>query len=365
MRILHLGFEDHRRPGSGGGSGRNHEVNRRLAQNHDVTVVVAAYPGCMDRVEEGVRYRHVGVGGSYTPSVLSYFACLPWVVKNASRKRLCDLIVEEFAPPFASLGIAAWSSLPTCANVQWFFTAEKAREYRLPSWTLETVERWGVRRHAHIVAVSNDLADQIRTINRRANIEVIGSGVAPPDLGAPISPIPRSSIFLGRLDIEHKGLDLLLKALAVLPSGATDLTIAGEGRGRREIEEQVRRLNLGDRVRLVGDVRGEDKWRLLAEAQLVVMPSRRETFGLSALEAMAMGRPVLAFDIPCLRNVVTSERGELVEPFRIEAFANAWDRLLNDPDKCERLGQAGLKFARSQTWDDMAQRQGAFYERCV
>jgi len=365
MRILHLGFEDHHRPGAGGGSGRNQEVNRRLAKNHDVTVVVAAYPGCLDRVEEGVQYRHVGVGGPYTPSLLSYFACLPWVVAKASRKRSYDLIVEEFAPPCSSLGIAAWTSLPTCANVQWFFAAEKAREYRLPGWTMETVERWGARRYTHIIALSNDLADQIRTISPRAEIEVNGMGVAPPNLGAPIAPIPRSSVFLGRLDIEHKGLDLLLEALAVLPSGSADLTIAGEGRGRPQIEEQVKRLNLGDQVHLVGDVRGDDKWRLLAGAQLVVMPSRRETFGLSALEAMAVGRPVLAFDIPCLRSVVTSERGELVEPFQIGAFADAWARLLNEPDECERLGQAGSKFALGQSWDDIAQRQGAFYERCV
>jgi glycosyltransferase involved in cell wall biosynthesis len=287
------------------------------------------------------------------------------VVAKANRKRSYDLIVEEFAPPCSSLGIDAWSNLPTCANVQWLFAAEKAREYRLPGWTLETVERWSVRRYAHITAVSNDLADQIRTINPRADIEVNGLGVAPPDLGAPISPISRSSVFLGRLDIAHKGLDLLLEALAVLPSGFTDLTIVGEGRGRTRIEQQVKRMNIGDQVHLVGDVRGDDKWRLLAGAQLVVMSSRRETFGLSALEAMAVGRPVLAFDIPCLRNVVTSERGVLVEPFKIEAFADAWARLLNEPDECERLGQAGLRFARDQSWDNIAQRQEAFYERCV
>jgi glycosyltransferase involved in cell wall biosynthesis len=230
---------------------------------------------------------------------------------------------------------------------------------------MQTVERWGTRRYTHIIALSNDLASQLRTVNPRAEIEVNGMGVAPPNLAAPVSPVPRSSVFLGRLDIEHKGLDLLLEALAVLPRGSTELIVIGDGRGRQQMEEQIRRLGLGDCVHLVGDVRGDAKWRMLAEAQLVVMPSRRETFGLSALEALAVGRPVLAFDIPCLRSVVTSERGVLVEPFEIRAFAESWARLLDDPDECDLLGEAGAEFGRNQSWDDVALRQEAFYTRCV
>jgi glycogen synthase len=365
MKILHLGFEDHRRPGAGGGSGRNQEVNRRLATHHEVTVVTAAYPGCSSRMEEGVRYRHVGVGGGYAPSLLSYFAALPMVVARARRERSCDLIVEEYAPPSSTLGVAAWSGMPTCANVQWFFAAAKAREYRLPGWTMEAMQRWGTRRHTHVVALSHDLATQIQAVNPQAEIIVNGMGVAVPDLGPAVSPVPGSSVFLGRLDVDHKGIDLLLEALAIMPADATELTLVGEGRGRRQVEEQIRRLELGDRVHLAGDVRGVSKWRMLAGAQVVVMPSRWETFGLSALEALAVGRPVMAFDIPCLRDVVTNQRGVLVKPFDVREFAESWGRLLNEPDRCNALGASGARFARSQSWDDVAQRQEAFYAHCV
>ena len=341
MRILHLGFEDHRRPGAGGGSGRNHEVNRRLGVNHEITVIVAAYPGCSDRVEDGVHYRHVGLGGGYTQSLLSYFASLPMLVNSASKSRSHDLIVEEFAPPFSSLGVAAWTKLPTCANVQWYFAADKAREYRLPGFTMEAIERWGTRRYSHIVALSDDLASQLRAVSPNAKITVNGMGVSCPSFVKPTSVTPLSSLFLGRLDTNHKGIDLLIESLAMLPRGATRLTIAGEGRGRQGVEEQVRRLGLEEVVHFTGEVKGEEKWRLLAEAQVVVMPSRRETYGLTALEALATARPVLAFDIPCLRTVVTSERGVLVEPFDVRAFAESWARLLEDPIECDRLGVAG------------------------
>lgn len=361
MRILHLAFEDHLRPGSGGGSSRNREVNRRLAADHEVTVVAAAFPGCESRVEHGVRYRHVGRGGSYVPSLLSYFAALPGVVSRARKADGADLVVEEFAPPASTMGVAAWSGLPTCANVQWFFARDKAREYRLPPWSLGAVERWGTRRYHHVVAVSEDLATQIRGINPHAQVTVNPMGVSVPDLRAPTPVVPRSSLFLGRLDVDHKGLDLLLDALALLPPKATTLTLAGDGRGRDRVEEQIRRLGLGDRVRLVGNVSGDDKWRLVARSQVVVMPSRRETFGLSALEALAVRRPVLAFDIPCLRGVVAAQGGTLVRPFDVPAFAASWASLLDDPARCDRLGSNGSAAARSHTWDDVAACQAAAY----
>lgn len=362
MRILHLGFEDHRRPGAGGGSYRNYEINRRLARKHKITVITAAYPGCVDRDEEGVHYRHVGYPGSFRAALLTYFAALPAVVRSARRTSRVDLIVEEFAPPVSTIGVAGWSGLPTCANVQWLFAADKAREYGLPPWTMDRIERWGVRHHRSFVVLTGDLRDQILALNSTANVIVNGMGVAVPEPGFQPPVIPRSSLFLGRLDIDHKGLDLMLDALVLMPRDATYLRIAGDGRGRQALEERVRELGLSNSVQFVGRVTGEAKWRLLAESQVVVMPSRRETFGLSALEALACNRPVLSFDIPCLREVVRPEHGVLVTPFNTRAYAAAWLSLLADPANCHHLGANGARFARNHTWDSVAAVQAATYQ---
>lgn len=361
MRILHLGFEDPSRPGSGGGSLRNHEINRRLAREHQVTVVTAGFGGAVDRTEDGVRYRHVGIGRGYTTSILSYFAALPRVVATASMRRTADLIVEEFAPPFSSLGVARWTDLPTCANVQWYFAREKAAEYHLPPASLGLVERWATRRHRHFVALTEDLAGQIRSVNPRADVTINGMGVDVPRVEQ--SPQPKTSVFLGRLDVEHKGIDLLLDAFVQLPPAeAGTLVIAGDGRGRDRVQAIIERRRLGDRVRLAGRVQGAEKWDLLASAQVVVMPSRWETFGLVALESFAVGRPVLAFDIPCLRQVVTPDRGRLVRPGDVAGFAQQWRELLDDRLLCNALGSAGRDYAKTMTWDDAAQRQAHIYE---
>src|SRR5438105_7396065 len=95
LRILHLAFDDHRRPGSGGGAIRNREINRRLALRHDITAVTVSYRGSRERVEDGVRYVPVGLALGYYGSILTYFAALPLVIW----KHPSDLLVEDFAAP--------------------------------------------------------------------------------------------------------------------------------------------------------------------------------------------------------------------------------------------------------------------------
>src|SRR4051794_10905791 len=96
LRVLHLGFEDPRMPGAGGGSVRTREINRRLgAAGLVVTVLTTRYPGCADGVYEGVRYEHVGIGrgNNRLTRLLGYVALLPAAVRA---HRDADLVVEDF-----------------------------------------------------------------------------------------------------------------------------------------------------------------------------------------------------------------------------------------------------------------------------
>jgi glycosyltransferase involved in cell wall biosynthesis len=69
----------------------------------------------------------------------------------------------------------------------------------------------------------------------------------------------------------------------------------------------------------------------------------------------------VAFDIPCLREVVTPDRGRLVPPDDIDAFAAAWLALLSDPACCRALGLAGARYAETMRWADVADRQARAY----
>jgi glycogen(starch) synthase len=368
MRILHLGFEDHRRPGSGGGSLRNHEVNRRLvARGHDVEVVTARYPGAAPRCEDGVDYRPIGLGLEYFTSLLSYQALLPRVVLSAgARSRRPDLLVEEFAPPWSSCGISRLTSIPTVGSVQGYFASEKAEQYHLPRTALEAVQRWGTRGHTHLIALSADLAARLRSDAPRAAISIIPMGVAHEEIAealrGPPPPAARQIVFLGRLEIAQKGLDLLIEACAsLLEEEDAQLVLAGDGRDAEQLRTLAARSGAGERIVFRGRVSGVEKWRLLAASQLSVMPSRYETFGLSALESLACATPVVAFNIDSLRGTVPADAGELIQPFEVDALRETLRSLLRDPDRCASMGECGRRHAARSSWESAAAAQENVY----
>jgi glycogen(starch) synthase len=124
----------------------------------------------------------------------------------------------------------------------------------------------------------------------------------------------------------------------------------------------VAELGLKPNVRLAGRVSGAAKWRLLASAAVVLVPSRYETFGITALEAMACGSAVVAYDIDCLREIVGRGNGVLVAPFHTDAYASAALRLLSDPADRRRRGEQGRRLARAYDWDALCTAQEAVYE---
>jgi glycosyltransferase involved in cell wall biosynthesis/O-antigen/teichoic acid export membrane protein len=353
-RILHLAFEDPARPWAGGGSVRTEEIDRRLAGHFRVTVVCARYPGSRPRVENGVRYVHIGVPGGQRINLLSYFAMLPWALLRYPS----DLVVEDFAAPFSSVAVPWLTSRPVIGMVQWLFAQEKSAQYRLP---FHLVERIGLASHRNLVAVSEDLAIVLRRRNPRARVLVAENGL-PDEAFATRERQRRDILFLGRLEIAQKGLDILIQAFADIAEGtAAALVIAGSGPDEARLRVLASSLGVAERVTFAGHVPPADRFDLLASAELVAMPSRYETFGMVAAEALAVGTPVVAFDIPCLRSVVSAEGGVLVPPFDSDAFAAALTDLLHDEARKERLGQAGPDVVRHLRWDAVAERQRDFF----
>jgi glycosyltransferase involved in cell wall biosynthesis len=110
------------------------------------------------------------------------------------------------------------------------------------------------------------------------------------------------------------------------------LLVIGDGPERAACEELARALGLSDHVRFVG--RRTDVPRLLSIIDLVLMPSRSEGLGLAAIEALAAARPVIAFAVGGLPEVVTDQvNGRLVAGGDCEAFANAVIDTLRNPTR--------------------------------
>jgi glycosyltransferase involved in cell wall biosynthesis len=358
-RILHLGFQDFRQPGSGGGAVRTHEINKRLSKEFEITVLTARYRGSLNRVEDGIRYVHIGYAWGYFGSIITYFIAVPF----ALRRFQADLVVEDFAAPFSSCLSPLWTRRKVIAMVQWLNAKEKSRQYHLPFWVVEAL---GLRLHRHYIAVSHDLADEIRGRRPSADVTVIANGVPAESFDIPLSQQRQGIVFLGRIERAQKGLDLLLDSYAgIVEHTSARLVIIGDGPDESWVRDRISELGLAGRVDLFGRLENTDKYSALGAARVIAMPSRFETFGMVAVEAFAAGTPVVAFRIPCLQEVVPPDFGSLVDAFDVESFASALLGFLSEDVEKDQLRQDRRNYARRFDWDTLAADQKRVYRRMM
>lgn len=143
----------------------------------------------------------------------------------------------------------------------------------------------------------------------------------------------------GRENLRRKGVWTILDAAALLKrrGRAFELVLAGKpGDAFADLQARIAELELGDRVRAVGEVTQEQKLDLFARTRLYLQPSHFEGFGLATAEAAAAGCPVIVSDAGEVRHVV-GEGGRYVEPGDAEALADAVEELLDDPGEAARL----------------------------
>lgn len=148
----------------------------------------------------------------------------------------------------------------------------------------------------------------------------------------------------GRL-VKEKGFDLSLKAFALIQNKYNNLRylIIGEGPERANLETLARELGITDKVKFLGYQTTEELSEKINEASFVVIPSRHlECFGLVALEAMQMERPVIAsYSGGIVEVVLNNKTGLIVKREDIIGLSNAMDYFLSNPQIAETYGKAG------------------------
>lgn len=166
--------------------------------------------------------------------------------------------------------------------------------------------------------------------------------------------------FVGRLD-PQKGIDVLLAAAAASASQGLQFVLAGDGPQRPLVEQFIAKNPAGRFVRMLGHVDGVRD--VLSAADLFVMPSRWEGFGLAAAEAMAAGLPVIARDVPGLHEVLDAgSAGVLIPADDPAALAAAIGRLGADASLRASLAAAGRqRVQREYRIETCIQRHEALY----
>jgi glycogen synthase len=250
-----------------------------------------------------------------------------------------------------------------------------------PQSYIHGVERWITNRSDRVIACSFYMREQVADIFgvEEEKVSVIPNGIDPRDLQPQdpaelrrlrlgfAQPGQKLVLLVGRL-VYEKGFQLALEAMpeVIERVPGTRFVVAGSGTHELELRRQADDLGLMEQGTFLGWIGDDVLHSLYPIADICVVPSIYEPFGLVALEAMASGCPCIVADTGGLREVVPHEEAGL--RFRArdpEALAEMAVRVLDDERLGKRLVSEGLEHIRRFDWADVAERTVAVYDELV
>jgi phosphatidylinositol alpha-mannosyltransferase len=256
---------------------------------------------------------------------------------------------------------AAWrAGIPVVATFHtWFPRSVGCRVFRRP---LQRI----LDRHAATLAVGPAAIDAMSRYFR-ADWEIVPNGIDTDAFRPNGRPAPGHRegpprlLFLGRLE-PRNGLGTLLDALPTVLAHVprAELVVAGDGPWRRAYERKARPL--APHVRFLGSVFHE-RPHLYQDADLYLCPTTRASFGVTLLEAMACGTPMVLSDLPAFRHVATEATARFAPPANAAEWAERIIALLDDTAARGAMAAAGRARALEFAWPRIADRVVAVYDR--
>lgn len=358
LRVLHCIYDDPDNPWVGGGGAlRVREIYRRLTDDVDATVVTGNFPGATDGPVQGVRYQRLGARQPYPLSRLSYgIQATRLLEKGDYDVGLFDYSVYTpiRLPRDRPVGLVVHMLHAPSARGRWGGPGAAL---------LERVERAGLRSAPWVSTTSRWMMQQLEPlVAPGARIIPVGSGV-PSEFTAVRRAEADYLLYYGRLDLYHKGLDLLLEAFGRLRQSNPDvqLIIAGRGKDARRLHDMIEQLGVreGIEVRLQPDRAAV--LELMAGALALVMPSRLEGLPMVPAEAMAAGVPVIASRVGAIEEIVTpGVTGLLISPDSAVELEAAMKRLTSDELLRSRMSAEARRSAERFSWERVARAHLGF-----
>ncbi|HEX8122935.1 MAG TPA: glycosyltransferase family 4 protein [Solirubrobacteraceae bacterium] len=267
-------------------------------------------------------------------------------------------------------------------RVPWVVTVHATEHGRHQGWVdkhpqshIHTVEKRMVHRADRVIACSKYMRGHLSTVFDlpRAAVTVIPNGIDPTDLHVPgdlaalrakyAAPDEKLVLLAGRL-VYEKGFQVALDALpsVIRRVGKVRFLVAGTGTHEQELKDQAKRLRLDRHGTFAGWLGDDALHGLYRIADLCVIPSLYEPFGLVALEAMASGCPCVAADTGGLREVVPRDVGLRFRADDAAALARTIERVLTDGALRDRLVADGREHVLRFDWADVARATASLYE---
>jgi len=337
---------------------RVRELATRLAsRGHELHIVSGWFEGCEAHSEYAPGCRVTFLGPHRRPAckaveyAMAVWPRLPDLAKDA------DLVIEDFSPywPIGAYRLQNQGKA-VILQIQNYVGTQLFKRHGLAGLPLYLIEKWYPRLFRHHILVGDHLQVRYRA---GQDTRVIPNGFTMESDDITTPPSQDYIAYLGRIDFNQKGLDVLLEALQ-----GTDLPVwfAGMGRETDRLRNAVRAL---PRCKVLGAVHGAEKWRFLRNARFMALPSRFEGQPIVAIEAAAAGTPILASSIPELDFITESGIGRQFASLESTTLRSALISLWEDHETLENLRTSGLHFSSDRTWDHIADKFEAALEAAV
>lgn len=227
-------------------------------------------------------------------------------------------------------------------------------------------------RAAAVIAVSPSVRASL-SVRIQREIQVVPPAVDDARFVPGPGPVRPTILYVGKVERSAgwKGIGHLMDAFVIVLADVEDaeLVIIGGGDAIEDHRRRAHQLGIGRRVRFTGPLRGDDLVEGYQQSSVVVLPSTTdaESFGMTIIEAMACGKPVVGSRVGGIPFAIEDGRdGYLVPPGDVVALAAACVRLLTDPVLASEMGRSGqAKVTRDFAWPGLVARYDAVFDSAI
>jgi glycogen(starch) synthase len=351
----------------------------------EVHVVTCDFPNTPEyEVVEGVEVHRFDSYNLPTPDFAAWVQLMNLNMQRAATqiiKQGGSIIIHahDWLAAKAGIGLKHLNRVPLVSTIHATEYGRRGGVFSDYNRMIHEIEVWLGSESKRVICCSHFMAEQVNKVLGvpYEKIRVIPNGIDPAiftnlkGVGEVRSRFAERGeklvLFVGRLVVE-KGVHVLLDAIPkVLQKVEAKFVIAGDGYLRSEVVKRVAERGLGGKVHVTGYLDTDTIRRLFLAADVCVIPSLYEPFGIVALEAMAAGCPVVASDTGGLSEIVEHEKtGVKVYPNNPDSLAWGILRVLESKDLVERLKKnMREKVEREYRWSTIAQATKAVYQEAL
>ena len=269
------------------------------------------------------------------------------------REKIDVIHSNNFAPALAGSMLSGMTGKPhittihdifsLCGKNYWKLWGKQSNISRLGVMLAPFFEKIIIKlKHDAIHTVSEASQDDLIKFGAKKPIYVIHNSIGTQQvLGTKINSF--QFVYVGRL-VFYKNLEVILKAINIVRKQEAQirLVIVGGGPHRKNLEDLIKDLKLESHVELKGHVDENEKVKLIASSNALVLPSLCEGFGLVILEAFAQNKPVLVSNLRPMSDIVSHEKtGYVLDPHDENVWAAHLLKLVQDPKLSDKMGKNG------------------------